>query len=69
MIGHLLGAAGAVEAISTILSIKNSFIPPTINYSFSDPECDLDYTTNKGRKININNATFKMKRQQVYFRR
>jgi 3-oxoacyl-[acyl-carrier-protein] synthase II len=50
MIGHLLGAAGAVESISTILSIKDSFIPPTINYEYPDPECDLDYTPNTGRE-------------------
>ena len=56
MIGHLLGAAGAVEAISTILSIKNSFIPATINFKNPDEECDLDYTFNKGKKTSINNA-------------
>ena len=56
MIGHLLGAAGSVEAISTILSIEDSFIPPTINHSNFDPECDLDYTFNKGKKLNIKNA-------------
>ena len=56
MIGHLLGSAGAVEAISTILSIKNSFIPATINFKNPDEECDLDYTFNKGEKTSINNA-------------
>ena len=44
--GHLLGAAGAVEAIACILSINNSFIPPTINYNTPDKECDLNYTPN-----------------------
>ena len=44
--GHLLGAAGAIEAIACILSIKHSFVPPTINYKNSDEECDLDYTPN-----------------------
>ena len=56
MIGHLLGAAGSVEAISTILTIKKSFIPATINYSNQDSECDLDYTVNTGKNINIDNA-------------
>lgn len=45
--GHLLGAAGAVEAIITILAIKNGIIPPTINYFTPDPDCDLNYTPNK----------------------
>jgi 3-oxoacyl-[acyl-carrier-protein] synthase II len=47
MIGHLLGAAGAVEAVATVLTIKNGVIPPTINYEYPDPECDLDYVPNK----------------------
>jgi 3-oxoacyl-[acyl-carrier-protein] synthase II len=48
MVGHLLGAAGAVECIATILSIRDSFVPPTINYEHPDPACDLDYTPNVG---------------------
>lgn len=48
MTGHMLGATGAVEAIFSILAIKNSFIPPTINYETKDEECDLNYTPNKG---------------------
>lgn len=47
MTGHMLGAAGAAEAIAAILAIINSKIPPTINYKTPDPECDLDYTPNK----------------------
>ena len=47
MIGHLLGAAGAVEAVATALTIKNGIIPPTINYENPDPDCDLDYVPNK----------------------
>jgi len=43
-IGHLLGAAGGVEAIATILSIEHGFIPATLNYEYPDPDCDLDYT-------------------------
>ena len=53
MTGHLLGAAGAIEAIVCILSMQNSFIPPTINYTIEDPECDLDYTPNKSINKNI----------------
>ncbi|MBI5234442.1 MAG: beta-ketoacyl-[acyl-carrier-protein] synthase II, partial [Deltaproteobacteria bacterium] len=56
MIGHLLGAAGAVEIIATILAMKNSFVPPTINYAVPDPECDLDYVPNEGRPGEINAA-------------
>ncbi len=47
MTGHMLGAAGAVEAIASILTLKNGIIPPTINLDTPDPECDLDYTPNK----------------------
>jgi 3-oxoacyl-[acyl-carrier-protein] synthase II len=60
MIGHLLGAAGAVEAVATVLTIKNGIIPPTINYENPDPECDLDYVPNKAIeypvKIAISNS-------------
>jgi len=58
MTGHLLGAAGAVEAIATVLAIKNSFIPPTINHFTDDPEIDsrLDFTFNQGKAREINFA-------------
>jgi 3-oxoacyl-[acyl-carrier-protein] synthase II len=54
MIGHSLGASGAIEVIASTLTIKYQFIPPTINYEFPDPECDLDYVPNIGRKATIN---------------
>ena len=53
MIGHLIGAAGSVELIATLLAMQNEEIPPTINYSVSDPECDLDYVPNVSRKKKI----------------
>jgi len=56
MTGHLLGAAGGIEAIAAIRSIEESIIPPTINFSTSDPDCDLNYTPNKAKKKNINYA-------------
>ena len=56
MIGHLLGASGAVEFIATSMAIKNSKIPPTINYEVPDPECDMDYVPNEARDAEINVA-------------
>lgn len=56
MIGHLWGAAGAVEAISTILTIQEKVIPPTINLWNPDPECDLDYVPNTARQREIGHA-------------
>lgn len=53
MIGHLLGAAGAIEAIAAILTIKNGIIPPTINYEEKDPECDLNYVVNTAMKKDV----------------
>ncbi len=56
MTGHLLGAAGGIEAIATILSIKNNIVPPTINLTNPDPECDLNYSPLKATKKEINCA-------------
>ena len=50
MTGHALGASGAIEIVASVLTIKNEYIPPTINIEFPDPECDLDYVPNRGRK-------------------
>ena len=56
MTGHLLGAAGVVEAIFSILAIRDGIAPPTINYHTPDPECDLDYVPNTARKMKIDVA-------------
>jgi 3-oxoacyl-[acyl-carrier-protein] synthase II len=53
MLGHTLGAAGAIEFISCCLTLEKSVIPPTINYEHPDPECDLDYTPNHARKLEV----------------
>ncbi len=53
MIGHPMGAAGALEAIACVMAIHNEIIPPTINYENPDPECDLDYTPNQPRQLKI----------------
>ncbi len=53
MTGHALGAAGGIEAVYSVMSIADGFIPPTINYQVADPECDLDYVPNAGRKADV----------------
>jgi 3-oxoacyl-[acyl-carrier-protein] synthase II len=53
MLGHLTGAAGAIEAAATILSLKEGIIPPTINLERPDPECDLDYVPNEARRADL----------------
>lgn len=56
MTGHLLGAAGAIEGIICVKALEDGFIPPTIGYSVPDPECDLDYVPNVGRKSELQYA-------------
>jgi len=56
MIGHLLGAAGGIEAVLTALSIKHQIAPGTINLDNPDPACDLDYIANTSRDMTINFA-------------
>jgi 3-oxoacyl-[acyl-carrier-protein] synthase II len=56
MTGHLLGGAGGLEAGVTVLAIRDSVAPPTINYEFPDPDCDLDYVPNKARPLEIEYA-------------
>ncbi len=56
MIGHLLGAAGGVEAVATVLSVHHGVIPPTINLVDQDPECDLDYVPNEARQCHVDAA-------------
>ena len=56
MTGHMLGAAGAAEAIYSILAVSRDYVPPTINYEVPDPECDLDYVPNRGREMSVNYA-------------
>jgi len=49
MTGHLLGAAGAIESVFSVLALRDGVVPPTINYTTPDPECDLDYVPNTSR--------------------
>jgi 3-oxoacyl-[acyl-carrier-protein] synthase II len=56
MTGHLLGAAGVVEAIFSILALRDQVAPPTTNYQTPDPDCDLDYVPNTPRQMKIETA-------------
>lgn len=56
MTGHLLGGAGGIESVFTVLALKNQVSPPTINIFEQDPECDLDYCANEARKMRIRYA-------------
>lgn len=56
MIGHAQGASGAAGVVATLMAMKHSFVPPTINVETPDPECDLDYVPNRGRELRIDTA-------------
>ena len=56
MTGHLLGAAGGIEAVFSVLAIHEGKLPPTINYVNPDPECDLDYVPNEPREARVEYA-------------
>jgi nodulation protein E len=56
MLGHALGAAGALELVATLMSMQNAIVPPTINYLGPDPTCDLDYVPNEARPLSMNAA-------------
>jgi 3-oxoacyl-(acyl-carrier-protein) synthase len=56
MLGHLLGAAGSIEALITVLAMKHGVVPPTIHLTNPDPECDLDYVPNTSRKVKVRTA-------------
>ncbi|MBA3709170.1 MAG: beta-ketoacyl-ACP synthase II [Planctomycetes bacterium] len=74
MTGHTLGAAGGIEAIASILALRDGVVPPTINYSTPDPECDLDYVPNTARNVQYeyalsNNLGFGGHNASIIFRR
>ncbi len=56
MTGHLLGAAGGIEAVASVMAIQENIVPPTINYETPDPDCDLDYVPNKARTMDVHVA-------------
>ena len=56
MTGHLLGGAGAIEAVASVLSIRDGIVAPTINLTDPDPECDLDYVPGTARKVDVEYA-------------
>ena len=74
MIGHAQGASGAAGVVATLMAMKNSYAPPTINVEVADPECDLDYVPNHGREVRIaaalcNCIAFGSKNSALVFKR
>jgi len=59
MIGHTLGASGAIESVACVKAIETGIVPPTINYETPDPECDLDYVPNQSRRVGDVRAVLK----------
>jgi 3-oxoacyl-(acyl-carrier-protein) synthase len=59
MIGHALGASGAIESVACVRAIETGIVPPTINYENVDPECDLDYVPNVARNVGSVRAVLK----------
>jgi 3-oxoacyl-[acyl-carrier-protein] synthase II len=53
MIGHCLCASGAIEAVATVMTVREGRVPPTIHYERPDPECDLDYVPNDARELDV----------------
>jgi 3-oxoacyl-[acyl-carrier-protein] synthase II len=56
MLGHTMGAASGIEAITCCLAVKNGMVPPTINFETADPECEIDCVPNKARRLDVNIA-------------
>ena len=56
MMGHLIAAAGSVEAITCLMAMRDGVLPPTINYETPDPDCDLDYVPNESRQARVKHA-------------
>jgi 3-oxoacyl-[acyl-carrier-protein] synthase II len=56
MMGHMLGASGAVEVIASLIAMQDGFLPPTVHLEKSDPSCDLDYTPRESREKKIETA-------------
>jgi 3-oxoacyl-[acyl-carrier-protein] synthase II len=74
MTGHTLGAAGGIEAIASVYALRDGILPPTINYTTPDPDCDLDYVPNKARAQQVeyalsNNLGFGGHNASLIFRR